>query len=71
MLIEAGANPNSRAGDSSTPLCIVALNGHADAIKVLLQAKADPLLPYIFESVFEPAGGEPRASRRGDDQKGT
>ena len=44
MLIEAGANPNSGTSDGMTPLFCAALHGHLAAIRVLLRAKADPLL---------------------------
>ena len=44
VLIEAGANPNSRGLDGSTPLYRAAKGGHVGAVKVLLRAEADPLL---------------------------
>lgn len=44
MLIEAWADPTSRNVDGATPLHWVAQEGHMDAIKVLLRAKANPLL---------------------------
>lgn len=44
MLIDAGANPNSRRSTGATPLYMAAQGGHVDAIKVLLGAKANPLL---------------------------
>lgn len=45
MLVEAGANINNRAKDGATPLFSAAWQGNMECIKVLLQAKADPLLP--------------------------
>ena len=44
VLIEAGAKINSRMSDGATPLFCAARDGRPDAIKVLLHAKADPLL---------------------------
>lgn len=50
MLIEAGANPNSRAVCGLTPLHKAAFNRHVDAIKLLLRAKANPLLVFFGRS---------------------
>ena len=44
VLIEAGADPNSRRLDGSTSLHCAAQEGHMDAIKLLIRAKANPLL---------------------------
>ena len=44
VLIEAGANPNSRAQDGATPLYVAAQQGHLNILKMLLRAKADPVL---------------------------
>lgn len=50
MLIEAGANADSRDLDGATSLHLAAETGHVDAIKVLLRAKANPLLAATFPS---------------------
>ena len=45
MLIEAGANPNSQMlKELTTPLYSAAIGGRVEAVEMLLQAKADPLL---------------------------
>lgn len=44
VLLEAGANPNSRADDGATPLYLAAQEGHLLTVKTLLGAKADPLI---------------------------
>lgn len=44
VLIEAGADINSRRTDGATPLFRAAVAGHVGAVKMLLRAKADPLL---------------------------
>lgn len=44
-LIEAGANVDSRRSDGATPLLSVATKGHVKIMRLLLDAKADPLLP--------------------------
>ncbi|CAM9973446.1 unnamed protein product, partial [Hapterophycus canaliculatus] len=46
-LIEAGANFNSRTPTGQTPLYTAAMRGYLDVVRVLLSAKADPLLPRI------------------------
>ncbi|CAM9112204.1 unnamed protein product [Ectocarpus sp. 4 AP-2014] len=43
-LLEAGANLNSRRLDGATPLFLAAWEGNVDAVRLLLLAKADPLL---------------------------
>ncbi|CAM9776523.1 unnamed protein product, partial [Ectocarpus sp. 12 AP-2014] len=43
-LLEAGANLNSRRFDGATPLLLAAWEGDVDATRLLLLAKADPLL---------------------------
>jgi len=43
-LIEEGANIDSRALDGATPLYVGANNGNLGAVRLLLRAKADPLL---------------------------
>jgi ankyrin repeat protein len=42
LLLEKGANPDSRAPSQLTPLMIASRNGHIDVVRVLLAAKADP-----------------------------
>lgn len=44
VLIEAGADPNSRGLDGSTPLYITVQKRDVDATKVLLRARANQLL---------------------------
>lgn len=44
VLIMAGANPNSRGVDGATPLYLGAENGHVEGVKMLLRARANPLL---------------------------
>ncbi|XP_048338628.1 IQ motif and ankyrin repeat domain-containing protein 1 [Sphaerodactylus townsendi] len=44
MLIENGANPNSRGAFNRTPLYRAAFGGHVAAVEVLLQHGADPRL---------------------------
>eukprot|EP00752_Nemacystus_decipiens_P009050 g8080.t1 len=44
VLITAGANLNSRGVDGSTPLYLAAEKGNVECVKVLLRAKANPLL---------------------------
>lgn len=44
VLIMSGANLNSRAVDGATPLYLAAENGHMGGVKMLLRAKANPLL---------------------------
>ena len=52
MLIEAGANPNSRELHVGALLCCAAQRGHLAAVKVLLRAKkADPLLTLSAPSI--------------------
>ncbi|CAM9235130.1 unnamed protein product [Ectocarpus sp. 12 AP-2014] len=56
-LLEAGANLNSRQSDGATPLYIAALQGNVSASRLLLLAKADPLLtcaPDSPEDIFLP-----------------
>lgn len=43
--------PNSRALDGLTPLRFAACRGHLETIKVLLRAKANPLLTFFSYSV--------------------
>lgn len=57
MLLEAGANPNSRTEKGATPLFSVAWIGDAAAVRLLLLAKADKLLttaPGSPEKTFLP-----------------
>lgn len=42
LLLEKGANPDSRAPSQLTPLMIASRNGHIDVVRVLLAAKANP-----------------------------
>ena len=42
--LKAGADPNVRAEDGSTPLHWAAINGHVEAVAALLMAGADPNL---------------------------
>lgn len=51
-LIEAGANPNNRGSTGETPLYVAAMQGRVEAVKVLLGAKADPLLPFTGDSGY-------------------
>ncbi|CAB1113190.1 unnamed protein product [Ectocarpus sp. CCAP 1310/34] len=46
-LLEAGANLNSRRSDGATPLYTAAWKGNVDAARLLLLAKADPLLTTV------------------------
>lgn len=46
MLIEARANANNRKLDGVTLLYAAVQNGHVDAVKVLLRAKANPLMAF-------------------------
>ena len=46
-LIEAGADLNSRGLRQMTPLYAAAQGGHMGAVKLLLRAKADPLLTTV------------------------
>ena len=50
VLLDAGANPDSRAEGGQTPLFIAMLSGHVDATRELLRAKANPWLAYTGES---------------------
>ena len=56
VLIMAGANLNSRMRKGETPLFIAASRGYLDATKMLLRAKADPLLraEYRWGTAFAP-----------------
>jgi len=47
VLIKAGANPNSRASKGETALLLAARGAHLKTLKVLLRAKADPLLAVV------------------------
>ena len=42
LLLEKGANPDSRAPSQLTPLMIASRNGHIKVVRALLAAKADP-----------------------------
>ncbi|CAM9877131.1 unnamed protein product, partial [Pylaiella littoralis] len=44
VLIDAGANVDSRLDDGATPLFFAASNGRLEAVKILLRANANPLL---------------------------
>ena len=44
-LIGAGANINSRLSNGATPLYLSACTGKIEALRILLRAGADPLLP--------------------------
>lgn len=46
VMIEAGADVDDRSSDSEcrTPLYVAAEEGHANAVRGLLRAKANPLL---------------------------
>ncbi|CAM9477299.1 unnamed protein product, partial [Laminaria digitata] len=44
VLIDAGANVNSRLDDGATPLFLAAKDGRLEAVRVLLRANANPLL---------------------------
>eukprot|EP00811_Abedinium_folium_P002661 NODE_12442_length_1224_cov_5.144941.p1 GENE.NODE_12442_length_1224_cov_5.144941~~NODE_12442_length_1224_cov_5.144941.p1 ORF type:complete len:310 (-),score=79.12 NODE_12442_length_1224_cov_5.144941:295-1224(-) len=45
-IIERGrTDPNAHGPDGTTPLCAAAMWGHADVVKVLLKAAADPAQP--------------------------
>lgn len=44
VLIEAGANPDSRSSDGPTPILLAAYNGAVACIRELLRGKADPTL---------------------------
>eukprot|EP00903_Cladosiphon_okamuranus_P015521 g14330.t1 len=48
VLIKVGANVDTRGsnGENQTPLFIAAFNGHANAVRELLMAKANPLLDW-------------------------
>ena len=50
VLMEAGANPNSRRWDGGTPLYVAAQQVNVDAIKLLLRAKANPQLFHVGPS---------------------
>lgn len=50
LLIKAGADPNPRLPDGDTPLLCAAWGGNADAVRVLLRAKANPLLSRTVPS---------------------
>jgi len=43
MQMEAGAKPNSRMVNGSTPLFLASEQGQLDAVKLLFRAKAKPL----------------------------
>lgn len=49
-MIDAGANPDSRAADGEMPLCLAAGNAHVAAFRELLRAKADLLLTRTDKS---------------------
>jgi ankyrin repeat protein len=42
LLLDKGANPDSRAPSQLTPLMIASRNGHIEVVRLLLAAKADP-----------------------------
>ncbi|CAN0418606.1 unnamed protein product, partial [Ectocarpus sp. 12 AP-2014] len=44
VLIDAGANVDSRLDDGATPLFLAASDGRLEAVRVLLRANANPLL---------------------------
>ncbi|CAN0364149.1 unnamed protein product, partial [Ectocarpus sp. 8 AP-2014] len=46
-LLKAGAHVNSRRSDGATPLYTAAWKGNVDAARLLLLAKADPLLTTV------------------------
>eukprot|EP00659_Diplonema_papillatum_P021436 gene21436-32977_t len=55
LLIEKGAQPNSRGSQNRTPLHRAVMNEHEEVIEVLLAGGADPrmLLPQQFEEVTD------------------
>ncbi|CAM9111533.1 unnamed protein product [Ectocarpus fasciculatus] len=57
LLLEAGADLNSRRFDGATPLCLAAWKETVDAVRLLLLAKAAPLLadPESSKQTFLPS----------------
>jgi len=41
LLLEKGADVDSKASDGQTPLSLAAANGHEDVVKLLLENRAD------------------------------